>query len=61
MGMITPRLPVQYHYSGHGLGWATLWSAEEMLDGQHQTADIPAHAGAVHKGFLQKILTEDLC
>ena len=27
--------PLQNHPSGHLGGWATLWSAEEMLDGQH--------------------------
>ena len=38
-----------------------LWSAEEMLDGQRQRVDIPAHARAAHKGLLQKRLEEDLC
>ena len=33
-----------------------LWSAEEMLDGQHQRVDIPAYARTVHKGRLQKTL-----
>ena len=42
-------------------GWATPWSAEEMLDGQHQRVDIPVHARAAHKGLLQKRLEEDLC
>ena len=37
------------------------WSAEEMLDGQHQRVDIRAHASAAHKGLLQKTLEEDLC
>ena len=41
--------------SGHlGGWWATPWSAEEMLDGQHQTVDIPALARTAHKGLLQK-------
>ena len=35
--------------------------AEEVLDGQHQRVDIPAHARTAHKGILQKILEEDLC
>ena len=38
-----------------------LWSAEEMLDGQHQRVDISAHARTVHNGLLQKRLEEDLC
>ena len=42
-------------------GWATPWSAEEMLDGRRQRVDIPAHARTVHKGLLQKRLEEDLC
>ena len=37
------------------------WSTEEMLDGQHQRVDIPAHARAAYKGLLQKRLEEDLC
>ena len=37
------------------------WSAEEMLDGQHQKLDIPARARTAHKGLLQKRLEEDLC
>ena len=54
----TPRQPLQNHPSGHLGGWATPWSAEEMLDGQHQRVDIPAHAGTAHKGLLQKRLEE---
>ena len=42
-------------------GWATPWSAEEMLDEQHQRVDIPAHARTAHKNLLQKRLEEDLC
>ena len=49
----TPRKPLQNHSSWHLGGWATPWSAEGMLDGQHQRVDIPAHA--------QKGLEEDLC
>ena len=33
----------------------------EMVDGQHQTVDIHAHATAAHKCLLQKRLEEDLC
>ena len=39
----------------------TSWLAEEMLDGQHERVDIPAHARTAHKGLLQKRLGEDLC
>ena len=34
---------------------------EEMLDGQHQTVDISAHARTAQKGRLQKRLEDDLC
>ena len=57
----TPRQPVQNHPSGHLGGWAMPWSAEEMLDGQHQRVDNPAYAKTAHDGFLQKRLEEDLC
>ena len=33
--------------------------AEEMLDGQRQGVDIPAHARAAYKGLLLKRLEED--
>ena len=56
----TPQQPLQNHPSGHLGGWATLWSTEEMLDGQHQRVDIPVHARNAHKGLLQKRLEEDL-
>ena len=49
----TTRKPVKNHYSGHLAGWATPWSAEEMLDRQH--------ARNAHKGLLQKRLEENLC
>ena len=42
-------------------GLETPLSAEEMLDGQHQRVDIPAHTRAAHKGLLQKRLEEDFC
>ena len=41
--------------------WVMPWSAEEMLDGQCQRVDIPAHAKAAHKGLLQKTLEDNLC
>ena len=56
----TPRQPLQNHPSGHFIGLATPWSAEEMLDGQHQGVDISAHVRTAHKGLLQKRLEEDL-
>ena len=49
-------------FSGHLGGWATPWSAEKMLDGQHQRVNIPANARTAHKGLLQKRLEkDDLC
>ena len=39
-----PRQTLQNHPSGYLGGWATPWSAEEMLDGQRQRMDVPAHA-----------------
>ena len=57
----TPWHPLQNHPSGHPGGWVTPWSAEEMLDGQHQRMDIPAHARLALKGLLQKWLEKDLC
>ena len=46
---------------GHLGGWATPWSAEELLDGQHQRVDIPAHTRTAYKGLLQKRLEDDFC
>ena len=46
---------------GHFGGWATPWSAEEMLAGQDQRVDIPARPRTAHKGLRQKRLEEDLC
>ena len=39
-----PRQPLQNHPLRHLGGRAMPWSAEEMLDEQHQRADIPAYA-----------------
>ena len=50
----TQQQPLKNHRSGHLGGWVTPWSEEEMLDGQHQRVDIPAHAKTAHKGLLQK-------
>ena len=57
----TPQQPLQNRSSGHLGGWATPWSAEEMLDGQHQKVDIPAHVRTAHKSLLWKRLEENLC
>ena len=56
----TPWQPLQNHPSWRPGRWAMLWSAEEMLDGQHRRVDIPAHARNAHKGLPQKRLEEDL-
>ena len=55
MSLVTTTSP------GHLGGWATPWSAEDMMDGQHQRVDISAHARTTHKGLLQKRLEGDLC
>ena len=47
--------------SGHLGGWATPWSAEEMLDGQLERVDIIAYATTVHNGILHKRLEKDIC
>ena len=52
---------LQNHPSGHLGGWVTVWPAEEMLDGQLQKVDVPAHARSAHDGHPQKELKEDLC
>ena len=39
-------------FSGHCGGSATPQSAEEMLDGQHQRVDIPAHDSTAHSGSV---------
>ena len=46
----TPRQPLQNHPSGHPGRWVMPWLVEEMLDGQHQRVDIPAHARTAHMG-----------
>ena len=56
-----PRQPLQNHSSGHHGGWTALWSAEEMLDGQHSRVNVPAHTKTVHNGLLQKRLEENIC
>ena len=54
-------MPPQSCPSEHLGRRGTPWSAEEMLDGQHQKVDIPAHARTAHKYLRQKRLEEDLC
>ena len=54
--IVSPKPPCR----AHG-GWATPWSAEEMLDEQHQKVDILVHVRPAHNGLLQKRLEEDLC
>ena len=58
-----PRQLIQNHPSGHIGGWATPWSAEEMLDGQRRRVDVPPHARTAHDGLVQEggKLEEDLC
>ena len=52
----TPRQPLQNHPSGYLGGWTTPWSAEEMLEGQRQRADVPAHARTARDGLPRKRL-----
>ena len=40
----TLRQSLQNQLLRHFRGWAMPWSAGEILDGQHQRVDIPAHA-----------------
>ena len=56
-----PTQSHQKHPSGHLGGWMMLWSAEQMLDWQHERVDLPAHARTAHEGPLQKRLEENLC
>ena len=56
----TPQQPHQNHPSRHCGGWATPWSAEEMLDGQHQYYYISARARTAQKVLKQKRLKEDV-
>ena len=48
----TSRQPLQHHPSRHLGGWATPWSAEEVLGGKHQRVDIPVHARTAHNGLM---------
>ena len=48
------KQPPQNNPSRHPGGWVKLWSAEEMLDEQHQRVNIPARARTAYGGLLQK-------
>ena len=50
----TPRQPLQNHHSGHLGGWATPWSAEEMLDGQHPRCGHPCPCQNCSQGPLSE-------
>ena len=54
-----PQQPLKNHPSGHLGEWATLWSAEEMLDGQHQRVDIPAHVRTTRHNIRCKNLSTE--
>ena len=49
------------HITRHRATWRVGDHVVEMLDGQHQRENIPAHARTAHKGLPQKRLEEDLC
>ena len=59
-GHVTRHDSLSKTVSGYLGEWATLCSAEEMLDRQHRKADVPAHARTSHKGLLHNGLEEDL-
>ena len=53
--------PLQNHSPGLLGGWVILWSVENVLDGQPQRVDIPAHARTADSGLLWKMLEENFC
>ena len=55
-----PWQPLQNHPSRHFGGWATQWSAEEMLDGQWKRVDISASATTDHNDLMQTRLEDVL-
>ena len=55
------RQPLQYHPTRHLPGLTTLWSTEEMLDGQHQKLDFSVRVKTARDDLWQKRLEEDLC
>ena len=59
-GMSHAMTASQNHSSGHLGGRGTLWSAEEMLDGQSQRVDVSAYSTTAPNGLPQKRLEEDL-
>ena len=50
----TLRQPIQNYPSEHLGRWATPWSADETLDGQHQRVDSPANARLVTTASCRK-------
>ena len=56
-----PLQPLQNHPSGHLGRWATMWSAEEMLDEQYERVGVPARTTNADKDRLQERLEDDLC
>ena len=56
----TSRQPLQIIFQGTLKGGQLPWLAEEVLDGQYERVDIPAHARTAHNSLLQKSLEEDL-
>ena len=60
----TLRQPLRIHPSGHLGGWATPWSAGEMLARQYQRVDVYSSARIAYKrppAERKKKLEEDLC
>ena len=55
-----PRQPLENHPAEHLGELATPWLAEEMLDGQRQRMEIPAHARIAHNGLRKNCLEKDL-
>ena len=56
-----PQQTLCNHLSGYLGGWAMLWIAEKMQNGQHQRVDLPAHLRTAHKCLLPKTLRQDHC
>ena len=56
----TQRQPLQNRPSGHLGGWATPWTAGEVLDGRSKSGH-PCPCQSCSQGLLQKSLEEDLC
>ena len=52
--------PLRNQSLGHPGGWAMLWSADELLNGQRKRVDNTAHVTTAHDGLSQKRLEDDL-